>query len=1275
MAYARRNSAAVFEANLPKPDVTILQLSADPARFVPKLVSFFHKSVSNIHPQSDVGWWCCYAPLMKHALNYLADVVKPGESGYNRWSYFRDSVAIQVGSCRQCAMAYHKAASEWEKDLLKSNVKKALCRKRIKTLLQWDLARIIPMIRKGMIDVSHDEYQTAPEKTLCREALYEAIGSIRVCMHTSFCEELGRLFDKRIPVNARTEVVPFINSVGAVPTGLLALVFHNSASVRSWAQQLYKSAAVKLPVCQVAQTFLITKVVCNLENLADGVVLLDVPKETADMQWTPSELAMREGLAVFLLHIQPHMLNELYDAMDHVPFVKVLVAGLKNNDPNMFSVSYETICHLMRSVGSEKLFADVEMTRAMFVDELTTLLCDHSCRMVERRRILAILKLLFAEEHVAANPLAFCALVNKCVESLHSAVTVWKDRWAARPSFRRAAAASRDVAYENRGLLVDFFKAGVEIMIRAYRHAAPTIPFVNPSRVVPFVVQALKFDDVGTWAWKLLRIMLFTDIFNLLRCMYQRDDVERIGRVLLSFKPGSESRSNEMKDVADILGTFLKDKMIVTWMGPLWNAVESGAFQGVRIECNTDTALVYTQLMLDIHRVVGSLNPKFCGESIAAKLDAIEWIPNLTGNGQATFAKRIELVQRTALSCLRRHFDLDDVAKRLKELPYHASHLLTGSNEGVSRKTVMLLQRQNGLEKLTTAENVSLMTIILRVMGNTTGTARLLEDGCLSFMKLLVALRSNVSSRTYASFLHWYRSLVMASPNILKGKSTAQNVLGVVLQFIESWRRLEAEAEKEAFAETCRMFFGRLADVWPRLIASGDDALPWLKRTVRGLLGMSAVTDIRNVERWISLVTHKNVLPFIRKNKELFEELKQKADLVSRRSLNAERRHQLLSSMSSTVNTASSSKAAVATRIDSYFSAASTAAGERPTSTSLGGARVQSLLPNRDVARKQGASGHLMRELRREHVSEEREKAGKSRRVRQTTAVHTGKTRFEIEREQHIAERKRKEAARREERDSKRKKIGMLSMPSSAAMGTVSRLSPDGEKGTDEEEGMRRRIVDPFEKYKLPHSKRATKKVNTDIYLREILSHRDVAVPTKVSHPRGQSFPSLQSYVDYWAPLLAQEFRADIIRCMEEEEVNSDAYTFRQELGRSRAIFKFAEHGTDNSYVREIELSAEEGFNTEYSGDNSADPADIQALDVVVIYIPPHGVPNLRDLQPNDYVKWLGVVSNSTKESGRIETTKSQGRAFMSLERQRTRNRAQACCFQNWEDDGFSETV
>lgn len=1224
---ARRDSAQLFEEHLPKPNERLIRLrGSDLEKFVTQFISFLYKHVGACHPKSDIGWWCCYPDDMKHVLTYLSE--DPKSLHDNVWHQFRDNVSDQISRCRQCATAYHTAVSEWEVDDVSQAWSAATRRKRVIALLEWDVDRLTPMIEKGLISVSNEKFRTTPDRMHCREALFEALVSIRVCMHSGFCESLGNVFQKRTPVNGKNEVIPFIISLRKVPTGLLALCFHESSAVRSWAQTLYRSASPKFPVCRKSQWFLIMKAIRCLDDRSGNMS----PTTRTNNVWGSCEESVRDGLRTLLQSMKLEALTKLFDRVKKPPVLRVLSAGLLTGDRVIFSASYNSISHLIGLVSFDYLFWDPEMTPEQFVDVISRSLVSPSRTSDDRRRLLLLLKLLMNGGEKGLKKSVVPKLLHKCIDVLQEARSRLGEKM---PTTLRTLAVKGNT---ERNITVELLQTGVEIIKSAYLFMVPKLPFSFPHRVITFLLSALHEDTDGSWAWRLVRFMLFTDVFNLLRCMYERQDVMMISQAYLGFKPNVD-------DIEKVIDIPLEEERVLTWMGPLWTALEKGTYRSDGFKVSRDAGISEARIMLDLHRLIGTLNSNYCGSSISdERLEKIAWIPSQAAakrDARAAFAKCIETVQRTTLACLERALEDSQIRDRLVEMPFHAAHLLTGSHQGVSSTTVTLLRRQHCLENIAVAENVSLISILLRVMGDSEKSCRMLADGCISFMQLLSALRNNVSARTYASFLHWYRTLVFSNPKILKGKKTGKWAVGVLLQFIESWQRLEATTKPDIFYDTCRIFFQRLCELWPHFTSSDHKPQTrsgigksieesWLKRTLKGLLSMSQLKDDRNVESWNKLINHDNLRQSIRGDKEL-------QDLFAKSYENLQR---LERGRTTAARSNGNSKKYSNSRIDSYFTrnlnpqqggnAASPAFITRHNMVAgvqhlpvLSGTNLQRMAPKLMLKPSSGRGG--LTDLRREHrIEKEQNRTDLHRGKGRRPAIIPGKTRFELMREQNIAERERKHALQQQ-------KTRELQIVNGISPNGSNPTSPDQKRHTDEEDDIYR-MTPPQklqDKFVFPAEKRVAEKRNVEQVHRAILAGKTIG--SEIVCPLDATFDSVESYINYWQPLIVEEFRASISSAVHEER------SFARLDNDQRTPFEVEGPCEDIGFLQYLSLKSceEKGDGSKKNkGGEKYHLKYVQVSDVIVLYIPPRNT-DAAMIPSKQCDEVIGIVSKVSRNQGK----------------------------------------
>ncbi|CAN8069076.1 unnamed protein product [Agarophyton chilense] len=1257
----RSNTAVIAQPKLPSPPEHILSLrKSDPKRFVVELVAYFQKKKH--HPEVCVGWWCCFPKYMSYLITYLSE---PFDDDRETWQRFRDQVAIQIKNCRQCATKYHLAVAAWEISGEMTSWSKTVAKKRLQSLLDWDCDRVLPSIIKGA-DVNEDDPAQLGVIIQCREAFLEALSSLRLCTFSKFCKPLGDVFRKRTPARNTQDVLPFIRSLGSVPSGLLALCFHEAPAVQVWALRVYKDCT-KLPTGLQSLLYLLRKAVRHITTLQEA---LDVDTYINDNDFLSDvhKLQSRwEGFSAVLCTADKVALNAFIEDNEKTCILKYVALALSSKFEKVVKSAYRILRVLLRSLPYNVLFVSGSFSPRELLDHILLGVRRPSNSSATRESLLGLLSPIFTIVRSNCDRKKIIRLHTKCLEKLYDISGI--DRLSGCNPHSKAAEALTNLEehVRDRGTLL---KVTSKFLLYFYRYSVPMLPIEDTVMISNIVLSALREDPKSDWGWDLFRFVLLNDVLNILRSIRPSKDVDLIFSTFLGKGIRIGECVEEETYLSDLVNIGENSKPVWTWVGPLWRQVVSGTHIRGQNPENDSFVEKEMSVLFDLHRLIGALDNRLVGA-----LFQEEYLPHLNVSSSPPSIekqkRRITGCISTVQSIVRSRFlflcERNLGSGWLRLLPFHVTHLLSSSQKDISLRCMAAMRKSFGLNSTFAVSNPS--KLLASALKKNAETTNMLVDGVQSSLCIMFGLKNMVSPRTYASFFLWYRILQNTGyTSQLHEKSVSEWAFAAICSFSQSWKIFEDHVSESEFREACCQFFAQLREVWGILYEDArrknvHSEPAALRKATSGLFGMHTMKDSSALASWAH--TMSSIAPTWRLSEDhrssMFKIIRMHANsetgcnrltleqcqvLVEKGNLTGAKSF-LLSwdkNKNKEVCKNTNLKTLNTTRIDDFFSRK--ASGERSgdgsirnqgNSSKLGprgplGSTRGRLPLFRTTVRPQRGVCHLS-ELRKELLGDAPVRP-KMRRGLQPESQPT-KTLFELQREQAIAQKAARLAA-----DSTR---AVQPMEVAINLNSTRPSREACEKSVEIAELGAAPIVD-LEKEQLHECTlspdiRKLQPRDMDLLYRALIRNAEPSIPRPSNmKTSGKTFSNAEEYVEFWEPLLTSECRASILNMMKEE--NSFANNFLQDpqgYRYCRTAFEVQEPPSSIGYFHNLRLrfcADQGGPPREHGQDLSSSQFSIfqaQATDIVYLRIPPARCTE-RDGGP--LTEAVALVSTSKVEKG-----------------------------------------
>lgn len=1267
-----RRSAA--DNSLPKiPKSLHLLRHENPKRYVSKIIEFL-RSIS-CHPNGTVGWWCHYPSVMKDLITFLADC----ESyDITLWKEFRREVATQLSHCRQCATMYHEAVSQWELSDEVSEWSPPTAKRRIKSLVDWDLQRLLPFILKGAGGSSRDNPISTGTRLQCREAFLEALVSLRLCMDSKFCEGLAIVFRHRSPARDEEDVLPFIRSLKAIPPGLLALCFDRSNALRAWAQRIYTQSSKSCKVHKAPLNLV-------LRRALRQCVVDESSGSQSRAPGVPDLNAVWDGYAKVICSLGEAALEEYVKTYRKGGLLKQLESMLGNHSEFVVEHACDCIHHILEVVPSDSLFDTQGVSPHSVLQAIFRSFGNPVREQQSRRKLLLLLGPLLASVKQNQSKAFVSLYFKKCFDLLREASTSLSLAESVRLDVGPHAAARRTAIRKSKRYVL---KTGASLLRTLYRYTAPALPFEDPSYIGNFVLEVLaEFPDSGC-GWDLFRDVLLTDVLNMIRVIKNDRDISMIFETFLMKRPTTVTEVDDHDKLRSIVFATRSTGQSMTWVHGLWEALKNGTHvQNASIE-NGVVSTEEVETLLDIHRLIGAIDARRSGhdlndsvifsaqnsQELVSDESKKQFIRRCMGFAQEAVARRLSF----ACDCSGEH-------DWWKNLPFHATHLLSSTRQDVALKAFKALQKSYKLgDAMVKGSQAKLLALFMK---NDPLSAKAMAEGCVASMQIMSALGGILAIRSYACFFLWYRVLLDSEYiAVLENEGSSKWVLGVTLTFVDNWKSFQATETPPVFKEACCRFLSNLRDVLPsfqesqnvRDNASKNRSLDaYFNRVIRGLLAMYTVEDSVIRSAWVNLVNtlipklrdvpehQKHVLTIIissAKERDHLDydqcrilannmKLKEAEEVLNKwaRDLGRTKRHE----------GSAGSRYREDTKIDQYFSKTVPVpmrdAGLPPRQTyppslfkaPISGRQHNSshgLIVKRQMPALPGAKTNFpstaLQELRRNHrlsVKDARKKMAPAVGVPRRNAEHSHptKTKYELLRERSKAERVKKNAHRSEQDIDAQRAEMLREAPDRSAPGLTRNMQQSSE------------MIDNFgdfgeeqtDRFKVPKSKRDFEPRAMALVHRDLIHRCEPSQKLAHLSRSPETFLNVEQYVAYWEPHLICEFRASLKNSMREENVFAERHVTENSFEKCRAPFEVESPVATTGHLQDMSLrSCEKSWKSSSSMPRTGvscefDVFGAQASDLVQLHIKPRKASNESSDQTVP-IDAIGIVSKAVRQKG-----------------------------------------
>lgn len=1241
----KRTRGALSETGLPKVPVSLRSLRDDNFdRFVTELISFL-KTIP-VHPRTDIGWWCCYPDFMQDLVLFLSD---PQSHQLSLWSDFRNCVASQLSNCRQCATKYHNAVGKWELSDVVAEWPAATTKRRVKSLLDWNTERLMPSILRGANISTSDPASGLAANVQCREAFLESLVSLRVCMDRKYAGSLGTVFRKRNPARDDEDLAPFIRSLAYLPPGILALSFHPSTNVRSWAHRVYKRFYKQFSAPRPSLYFLLKRAVRFFQSFNSAT------HSTGKKQENLCPIVLWDGFTVLFCSL-PRTPLQLYVNKNSKrgALCEVVANALASSDSSIVENATTCLTHLLVNIPFDFLFDMQNITPEIVLDIIFRSFNDSTRDISTKRLLLEVLGPLLRASMDKGETASMTNLFQRCFDYLYEASQTRKENGVTGYNAATMRKSRKDTLRTGASLLSIFYSR------------MPALPLKDPKRIAHFVLEVLSEEPEKEWTWNLFRTVLITDVFNLLRNMKDERDVKMIGDSFLSQRPPQVVLSADEEEVmSKIILSCPGSKRMVTWVGPLWDAVKNNKHLPSRHGNANELCLHEVKVFLDLHRLIGLVDEKRLHLLVEnEKISCSLFYPSnseVSKSQKYFICKCLRSAQEAVEIRLSTAFSSTAQQEWWKQLPFHATHLLSSARPSLSTEAFKALQNSYKLRDAHVSGSQS--RLLAQLMSNDSAAASNVSEGCVSSMRMISALGAHLSVRTYACFFLWFRVLLESKYEfLLERNDSAKWALSVIRTFVDNWKAFEETTDNSVFQEACCRFLSNICDVWkhffsPKTEEVEQHTLPdkvqqWMNTVMRGLLNMHKLKNhtalcawansMRNLgPSWGKVREHReNMVRIIRFHEKERSGLSFEQCFSLAKAVSLDEAEPVLSMWGHDPRMVMkispyARRSYQGTKIDAYFPKAQPkASAEAHVPKLVSGLSSQyarsgpsaNLAVSKKIQKRQGTArigggnrlgGRALNpnvnimELRKDHKlarQASRQIISKKVEVSRPTNV-SGLTKFELQR------------LKMEELKTIRNSRPLLEgiqpvQPSRPALrgknvGYFKQVFSNSSKLLKPE-----CVIDPIqvlrEKLTFPPNCRRLERRLMDRVLKPLLSNNNLVIP-EVSKGRVRECRDVESYVKYWEPLLVAEFRASVETSVREEEMFAEREKNRRtgKYSKCRAVFEVQGPPEDIGYLQTISLKlsndeAQHFFSNDIgTSELRFDSRRLQPSDIVLLHIPP----------------------------------------------------------------------
>lgn len=1244
---------------------------SDPEAFLEALA----KKVSSLPapPDVDTGWWCTHQTLMKELLPYLADDLSEERSALQE--RFRSVVADQISNCRQSCIQYHKAVFDYEMED-GGDVKVIVAR--IRALLNWDVERLLPKLRRLAKQISAIGLETNPNGFSEKYALLETMLNFRISVRREISEIIGEIISKATPLDMK-DIVPVVKKVGAIPSGLLALCFHQKPAVSSWAERLC-TQLVKIcrPHRESAFT-LLQKVAKQLErsNFIDAA-------KGGSSGYAPDKRTGWHGFGTIFGCLNAKAVVDLCSRCNPNRLFKLCVSAVTDSDDEVVIRSTTCLLRLFEFVSSDRLFTS---------ESTPHLLLQHVCnsfrqgrRRLAQRKLLDIIAPTISKARKIYDHKGVCRLFQIAIEFLCKEARC--DQQSGSELMAYTSMGSTDRASLDRSAVL---KSGARLLEAFYSHTAPSLPLRNSTMISNFVLTALREETDSDCSWDLLRVVMVTDAFNLLRILCSPGDAREVATVYPLRRADSlMSTGQEAKVVESFKEMQLSEEREDFWVLPLWKSLHAGT-HSTKTDIEERVSEREVRLLLDLHMVIGMVNCAHLDDVVDRNICAAPIKDGRLGTeisrtdaSRLSASDRLSVMQNTIsvrffLACQN-----SGAQKWWSVLPFHATHLLASARREISQRGFAALRKSKNILGASCFGSQS--KLLASVVKDDSVSAKMMADGCYAAMRIIGALGNHSSIRAFPSVMLWYRVLLESTYNDLFNSGDQTCAVGVIVVFATNWKQFEKCTEESVFREVCCRLFTNLRDVWDRLILSEstdddenymnvDGRRDGLRKALYGIIGMHRLQDNFTRGAWVNLICSVGeswrttfalreqmviAVQYHESNRKMltYEQCKRITEAGGLSEVHVNMHRWSKDQESKMAQRDSKPRKQVTTTIDQFFGSAPQAdrmvraVVEKKNSNTpfigkgFASREALSIRPPTNIRslKMPGQSSTLL-ELRRDMKAMQRSKV--KRDIRTTTrapSAEGGKTAFELLVAKNQAEKKTRMAA-----ESRRGTIEIVEKTTAGTSKCNAALPTSTQRthviALDVFDSEELEIEAAKKRFSLPISRRHLLPRELEQVYRSILSSpgKVTSLPNadfvKSSRP---SYVDIEEYVSYWEPFVMSEFRSSVQKAISEEEILWDRESRKSSFSPWRASFKVNGAVESIGYVQHISvLYCDDESLLHPKGKSSYSDYEvsrIQASDLVLLFIPPPKFAK-KTAGKNDTFSALGLVMNVVRKSSEFSLT------------------------------------
>lgn len=813
---------------------------SNPNAFIQAVITYV-KSIP-AHPDFDSGWWCIAPDAMRELLVILAsdaEVARP----------FRKEVSDQISLCRKCAVNYHRAVDSWvarnKVDLKEGDAEKAA-----QSLLAWDVKRLVPVLIRATAAWKSNDNHSAKEasRVLCREAFLEILYSVRLCLSSEISDALAAMFRVMNPLR-ENELEGIIALPNSFPPGIYALCFHPAPAVRGWAERFLYENVSSLDESSEQLDVLLDQLVARL---ASGEHSTGGLKDSSTLSYCTIERVW-EGFALLFSRLQT--VRSLLGLLRKYPTIAGSIMHVfVSDDCKIVKQAIPCFFHMLEvfnsrlwvsraegGVGDLTPESVIDLARRAYTspggtDEVKRLLLNLFEPLLDSFSALSEgrLKSLFETTfdflcHASQAPAVNVDMVHmnrqgeKEIRHLGSAVETGTAHMAARVVAAR-------------------------VLLRGYHLTAPHPPLQDTDKIAAFVLLLLRQADMPSVASTVLRTVLLTDAMNIARACTGRERSAMVVQAMTSVRPPTARlTAADLVVYSDARAQRAESEPVVTWVKHLWKMLREGNYRPRTIDIFVKTRyFVEGEVLLEVHRCVGVLNAALIVRREAA-LQASSDSSARTNSGPDVRADEapgllsycLGEVMDTVLECVKRSSKSIVAESWWQHVPFHVAHLLSSSCKEIRGFSFDILKKLTGSR--IAIPHTGAAQFVARLLGKNPEIAPLLSKGCVSAMQIISFYGPQFSLSCYLTLSVWYRTLLLADYGSSLRQSLAPKwALTMVRCFLHDWRHAEQFAGYE-FVEVTSRFLRGLPAIWTHIYVvdvAGGVAVTHLERLVDALMSV-----------------------------------------------------------------------------------------------------------------------------------------------------------------------------------------------------------------------------------------------------------------------------------------------------------------------------------------------------------------------------------------------------------------------------------------------------